>query len=343
MAFNKETGMWEGFIYCIENKVNGKKYIGQTIRTIKIRWQDHICNSKKDTPSFLIGKAIKKYGINNFTIKKLCVFSDPNREVVKTNLDRLESEYIINENSLAHVGHGYNLESGGSYDKHTYNPVVVYNLNGKKLNEFNSCVVAANYYGMNYQTIHDICNGEMYNYKNQLVFRWKGDSFDIYPCIYYKKYTVVKYIDSDEEFDPNYKTTTPVDVYNKETSKYIQSFDSISDCAKTLNLSSSSIGSVCRGITKTAGNYIVRYKGEPLNKYDYKHKKQESPKRKVNQYTLDDVFICSYLSIRDVCNVINKPHQHIYDCCNHKQTKAYGYKWFYANDDSQPDKSKIIV
>ena len=42
MAFNKETGMYEGFIYLITNKINGKQYIGQTITTIKERFYQHI-------------------------------------------------------------------------------------------------------------------------------------------------------------------------------------------------------------------------------------------------------------------------------------------------------------
>lgn len=34
MSFNKDTGMYEGYIYLITNKVNGKGYIGQTNRTV---------------------------------------------------------------------------------------------------------------------------------------------------------------------------------------------------------------------------------------------------------------------------------------------------------------------
>lgn len=36
MAYNKETGMYEGYIYKIINNINNKAYIGQTITTIRL-------------------------------------------------------------------------------------------------------------------------------------------------------------------------------------------------------------------------------------------------------------------------------------------------------------------
>lgn len=48
-------------IYKITNNVNGKVYIGQTVRTLKERIGEHLRHN-----NLVVQKAIHKYGINNF-------------------------------------------------------------------------------------------------------------------------------------------------------------------------------------------------------------------------------------------------------------------------------------
>ena len=36
-----------GFIYCITNKINKKKYIGKTLNTVDHRWKEHLKDYKK--------------------------------------------------------------------------------------------------------------------------------------------------------------------------------------------------------------------------------------------------------------------------------------------------------
>lgn len=86
-------------IYKIENIINHKIYIGQSIRIMK-RWNEHI-NVECDS---LIHKAIKEYGYSNFTftILELCK---------KDELDVKEIDYILEYNSI--VPYGYNIEPGG--------------------------------------------------------------------------------------------------------------------------------------------------------------------------------------------------------------------------------------
>lgn len=41
--YNNRTG----YIYCITNNINNKKYIGLTTNTIEIRWKEHISSYSK--------------------------------------------------------------------------------------------------------------------------------------------------------------------------------------------------------------------------------------------------------------------------------------------------------
>jgi GIY-YIG catalytic domain len=101
----------KGSIYCIENKINGKKYIGQTIRDPQVRFKEHIASSKQEDPGCrAIALAIRRYGSEqfNFVVIQTCESAD---------LDKFECEQISKHNSMAVSGHGYNLYPGG---KRTY-------------------------------------------------------------------------------------------------------------------------------------------------------------------------------------------------------------------------------
>ena len=57
-----------GYIYCYTNKINDKKYIGQTTKTIEIRaGKNGIGYDRR----YKFGKAIAKYGWDNFILEIL--------------------------------------------------------------------------------------------------------------------------------------------------------------------------------------------------------------------------------------------------------------------------------
>ena len=90
-------------IYLITNKINNKKYVGQTRSTLKKRFNQH-CEKRNKT---VIGNAIKKYEKQNFNIEILQegLFSEQ-------EINNLEIEYIKKYNSIAPIG--YNIEHGGN-------------------------------------------------------------------------------------------------------------------------------------------------------------------------------------------------------------------------------------
>lgn len=88
-----------GSIYVVTNNINKKKYVGQTLCTVKKRIKQHSYSK-----SSLLGKALTKYGINNFTIQEYL-------DIRKEWLDWAEIELIKKYNCI--TPNGYNITSGG--------------------------------------------------------------------------------------------------------------------------------------------------------------------------------------------------------------------------------------
>lgn len=94
-----------GVVYKITNLVNGKIYVGQTIRTLERRWYHHVyCALKGGKDKF--ARAIRKYGADAFV-----------PEVLEETdmLDEKEREFIRLFDS---VKKGYNTKIGGDGGPH---------------------------------------------------------------------------------------------------------------------------------------------------------------------------------------------------------------------------------
>jgi hypothetical protein len=86
-------------IYKITNLVNGKIYIGSTIRTMAKRWSGHLTDVKKGSQAYF-HKAIRKYGPDQFKYEVIFVVIDRSR------LEELESYFIELYNSkVEHIGY----------------------------------------------------------------------------------------------------------------------------------------------------------------------------------------------------------------------------------------------
>jgi group I intron endonuclease len=96
----KESKM---FVYLITNTINGKRYVGQTIKSLEHRFKAH--QHPSSSASYLYN-AIKKYGVSNFSIEALLVVWS------KKDLDFYE-RFLIKEFDLQNHDKGYNITDGG--------------------------------------------------------------------------------------------------------------------------------------------------------------------------------------------------------------------------------------
>lgn len=107
-----------GYIYCITNLINGKRYVGKTTQSIDKRFREHCIDSQKEKcEKRPLYDAMNKYGIENFKIEEI--------EYIENDSDLSDREvYWIGE--LGTYGsHGYNASKGGDgkilYD---YNEII---------------------------------------------------------------------------------------------------------------------------------------------------------------------------------------------------------------------------
>ena len=90
----------KGYIYLIENKVNGKKYVGKTYGSISRRWSEHLSDMNRELTRPLY-RAMRKYGIDSFEIREV-EFTD--------NPEEREKYWISYYDSY---NNGYNATLGG--------------------------------------------------------------------------------------------------------------------------------------------------------------------------------------------------------------------------------------
>ena len=135
-----------GYIYKITNKVNNKAYIGQTIKTVEKRFQQHKNNSNKPYFSqIVLYKAFNKYGIQNFKCETI-------EEIPNEQLDEREKYWIEYYDTYFN---GYNSTLGGRLVE-----LYQWDIDDiiEKYFELKSARKVAKYFGCDHNTIDRILN-----------------------------------------------------------------------------------------------------------------------------------------------------------------------------------------
>jgi group I intron endonuclease len=93
-------------IYVIQNKINDKRYIGSTARSIQTRFNEHRSKLLKGIhPNKHLQSSVNKYGIDNFefSILRYCDATEV-LSIEQEFLDRLKPEYNIRETAESNLG-----------------------------------------------------------------------------------------------------------------------------------------------------------------------------------------------------------------------------------------------
>ena len=95
-----------GVIYKITNAINGKVYIGQTIKTAHERFQEHIYSARRGS-KYALHSAIRKHGESNFAVEEIIACGS------QVELNQQEIHQISTHSSVVDSGLGYNMTFGG--------------------------------------------------------------------------------------------------------------------------------------------------------------------------------------------------------------------------------------
>lgn len=246
-------------LYLITNLVNGKRYVGQTNegRGYLSRFVEHIEIAENDASQHkcYIHHAIKKYGKQNFEVKRL-IHGIPDNQI-----NRYEQLWIKKFNTFYLNGRGYNLTQGGSgmlgY-RHTAKTKQKLSVTSKhwwetasqkSINERNAKISKA-LSGRKFFASH--CAKISEEAKKRV-----GSKNPFYG----KKHT------EETKMKISANNSKRVGMYDKDTEEYIRSFSSIHeavqfvvDAGKTKNIHADArISKICNGIDRTAYGYIWKF------------------------------------------------------------------------------------
>lgn len=222
----------KGIIYVTENTVNGKRYVGQTIRKFEERQAQH----KKDSEvcDYKLYRAIRKYGWDNF-----------NWAVIVEGVESVESlnsleQYWIKE--LDTFKNGYNSTTGGE-------GCIVSDDTKKKMSESHKGKHLSEEHRKKLSESH---KGKQFSEetKKKISESKKGRHFS--------EETRRKL--SERLKGANNPCSKPVLQLDKETGEVIAEFAGLREAERVTGIHKGHISNVCRGKRKSSGGYYWQYK-----------------------------------------------------------------------------------
>lgn len=290
-------------IYKIENLINGKIYIGQSIN-IKERWQthkqlivkQHLTKDDLRTLTYPLYQALKKYGLENFDFSVI-------EECSLDQLDEREKYWIQFYHSYIGdpLSHGYNLTVGGQgflkTTEEQVQQIVKLWEEGKSTGEIVEQVKCQKHAVLSY--LKSLSN-----------------------------YTIEESIRRGQAFNGS-RHTKRINRYD-HYGNFIKQYNSILAAAEDLQITSAQMHNILNCSNVYNDDYYIyanRNQKEELIRVIQRFFKNNKP---VLQYDMNDNFIARFKSASAAARAINQKHgSNISSCCHGITKSAYGFKWQY--------------
>lgn len=301
------------YVYVITNKINHKKYVGITTKTIEERWKEHIriaFSNSKDSKA-LFKKAIKKYGVENWLVEELeqCENIEQLKEREQYWIKILNS-YAFDEN-----GWGYNSTRGGDLPpEFTQTPVCICDiLQGTILFSCDSIKKAEKITGVRIEKIGepDITSGGY--------------------CILYQKQLNGK---TQEEIKNIIQDLYPHLVYQLDLQgNIVNLYRNTVEASKTINCSNGNLIMACQGKRRLCHGFQWAYRNNLKDKIYKQPRDIKTLAISVTQYSLGGIKIREWNSITEAVKNNRGTDSHISQCCNGKRQSCGGFQWRYTEDE----------
>lgn len=302
------------YVYMITNKINHKKYIGITQRTIEERWEEHIhmayCLNHKDSKS-LFKKAIRKYGKDAWIVEELDTAS---------SIEELKEKEIywiakLKTYAFDEDGWGYNSTKGGDYvTEQIQRAVYICDIiSGTIIKECKSLREAEKITGVKIEFIEKenatsggycILDREPNQFLSKEQLKEKIHS--LYPHLVYQ-------LDLKGNILNLYRNTT--------------------EAANAISCPQGNLINVCLGNRRLCYGYQWVYQKDIKDRVGKPPREINKATIPVIQYSLGGYKIREWKSIKEAVRNGKGSDSHISQCCAGKREQCGGFQWRYAEDE----------
>ena len=311
----KDTiGRHKNCIYVYVNKVNNKKYVGQTVK-FKDRHRRHIRDNR-----YPIDRAITKYGIESFYIYIL----KENIETIE-EMNYLEEKYIKEYNTIINEGHGYNISYGGG--NHTMNEITKKKLSESKKGKYkgeNNPFYGKTHNDETRKILREtrLANSHIYEtdeYKSKLSEANSGEKNPMYGKTHSEE-TKRKISEANKG-----RGTKKVCQYDKD-GKFLALWESIAQASAHLNTKAPNINDCLKNEHYTIANSYWRYY---VNEESLKDIKPPRTTPYVAQYTKDGQLVKIWDSLKEITETLGYSASAISNNALGRTKSSHKYVWKY--------------